>query len=40
VAESVYFIAMQPEHVNIEEIVLQPTAQASPFILHREGDSS
>lgn len=36
VAESTFFIASQPEHVNIEEIYLQPRAQASPFILNRD----
>lgn len=36
VAETIYFIASQPEHVNIEEIVLQPTAQASPFVMHKD----
>lgn len=36
VAESVYFIANQPKHVNIEEIFLLPTAQATTNIIHRE----
>lgn len=35
IADSVYFIASQPDHVNIEEIYLCPQAQASPFIIHR-----
>lgn len=35
VAESVFFIASQPKHVNIEEIFLLPTAQASSTIFHR-----
>jgi len=36
VAESVFFIASQPKHVNIEEIFLLPTAQASSTVFHRE----
>lgn len=35
VAESVFFIASQPKHVNIEEIFLLPAAQASSTIFHR-----
>jgi NADP-dependent 3-hydroxy acid dehydrogenase YdfG len=36
VMESVYFIASQPDHVNIDEIYLTPKAQASPFVLERK----
>jgi NADP-dependent 3-hydroxy acid dehydrogenase YdfG len=36
VANSIYFIATQPPHVNIEEIFLLPTAQATANIIHRE----
>jgi NADP-dependent 3-hydroxy acid dehydrogenase YdfG len=36
VAESIYFIASQPDHVNIEEIILQPKAQASAYVYHKE----
>jgi NADP-dependent 3-hydroxy acid dehydrogenase YdfG len=35
VAESVWFAINQPKHVNITEIVLMPTAQASNTIVHR-----
>jgi NADP-dependent 3-hydroxy acid dehydrogenase YdfG len=35
VAESIYFIASQPPHVNIEEILIQPTAQANATITHK-----
>lgn len=35
VAESVFFTASQPKHVNIEEIFILPTAQASSTIFHR-----
>jgi 3-hydroxy acid dehydrogenase/malonic semialdehyde reductase len=36
VAESVFFIANQPPHVNIEEIFLLPTAQATSTIFHKK----
>lgn len=31
IAESTYFIANQPEHVNIEEIWIHPKAQPTPY---------
>lgn len=36
VAEVIGFLASRPAHVDIEEVVLYPTAQASPFAFHRE----
>jgi len=36
IAESVYFVAAQPEHVNIQEVYVAPKAQASPFVLNRK----
>jgi NADP-dependent 3-hydroxy acid dehydrogenase YdfG len=36
VAESIYFIANQPKHVNIEEILVLPTAQASTSIIFKQ----
>jgi 3-hydroxy acid dehydrogenase/malonic semialdehyde reductase len=35
IAESVFFIASQPKHVNIEEIFILPTAQASATIFNK-----
>ena len=35
VANSIYFMATQPAHVNIEEILILPTAQANATITHR-----
>ena len=35
VAESIYFMASQPAHVNIEEIFILPTAQATATITHK-----
>ncbi|MCB0569432.1 MAG: SDR family NAD(P)-dependent oxidoreductase, partial [Phaeodactylibacter sp.] len=37
VAESLYFIATQPPHVNILDIVLQGTQQASSLVIDRSG---
>lgn len=37
VAQSVYFIATQPPHVNISEIVLWSTQQLSPTTINRSG---
>ncbi|HNF48457.1 MAG TPA: SDR family NAD(P)-dependent oxidoreductase [Chitinophagales bacterium] len=36
VAESIYFMATQPPHVNIEEIFILPTAQATATIVHKK----
>ncbi len=36
VAESIYFIASQPPHVNIEEIFILPAAQATATIVHKQ----
>lgn len=36
VAESTYFIASQPEHVNIEEIFILPKAQANSTVFNRK----
>lgn len=36
VAEAVYYIASLPPHVNINDILLMPTAQAAAGIIHKE----
>jgi serine 3-dehydrogenase len=36
VADAVLYIAGTPEHVNITELVIMPTAQRNPYVLHRE----
>lgn len=36
VADSIYFMATQPPHVNIEEIFILPTAQATASILQKQ----
>ncbi|HET6347958.1 MAG TPA: SDR family NAD(P)-dependent oxidoreductase [Candidatus Krumholzibacteria bacterium] len=36
VADAVLYVAGTPEHVNITKLVLMPTAQRTPFHIHRE----
>ena len=36
IAEIIYFVVTRPQHVNIEDLVVYPTAQASATILHKE----
>lgn len=36
IAETAYFAATRPPHVTLNDIVIMPTAQASPVVLHRE----
>jgi hypothetical protein len=39
VADAVLYVATAPEHVNITKIVLMPTAQRNPYLIHRETQS-
>ena len=36
VADAVLYVAGTPEHVNITDLVIMPTAQRNPYLLHRE----
>ena len=36
IAEAVFFAASRPEHVNINDIVIMPSAQASATVFHRK----
>lgn len=36
VADAVLYCATRPPHVNIDEIIMRPTAQASATLVHRE----
>jgi NADP-dependent 3-hydroxy acid dehydrogenase YdfG len=36
IADIIYFVISRPYHVNIEDLVVYPTAQATPTILNRE----
>lgn len=35
IAETIYFVATRPAHVNINDIVIMPTAQASAQVVHK-----
>jgi 3-hydroxy acid dehydrogenase / malonic semialdehyde reductase len=37
IADAVLWCATRPPHVNIDEIILKPTAQASATLVHRRG---
>ncbi len=37
VAEAVVWIADRPEHVQIAEVIIFPTAQASAGVVHKKG---
>ena len=36
IADIIYFVISRPYHVNIEDLVVYPTAQATPTILNRD----
>lgn len=36
VAGAVLFVAGAPEHVNLSRVVMMPTAQRNPYLIHRE----
>lgn len=36
VAELVAYILNAPEHVNIQDVLIMPTAQRNPYVLHRD----
>jgi len=38
IAEAVLFCADRPAHVNINEVILTPVAQASAMLVHRKSD--
>jgi len=37
IADAVLYIVNAPEHVNITDLVIMPTAQRNPYLLRREG---
>ncbi|MFH1372746.1 MAG: SDR family oxidoreductase [bacterium] len=37
IAETVVWIASRPDHVQIAEVIIFPTAQASAMVVHKEG---
>jgi NADP-dependent 3-hydroxy acid dehydrogenase YdfG len=40
IAEAVAFIVNQPDHVNVQDIVIMCTAQRNPYVLHRDETAS
>lgn len=38
IAEAVLFVVNAPPHVNILDMVVMPTAQRNPYVLHRDED--
>lgn len=36
IAETAFFVASRPKHVNINDIVIMPTAQANSMVLHKD----
>ena len=36
VADAVLYVATAPPHVNITKLVIMPTAQRNPYMIHRE----
>jgi len=38
VANAVLYVATAPEHVNITRLVMMPTAQRNPYMIHRDTD--
>jgi 3-hydroxy acid dehydrogenase/malonic semialdehyde reductase len=36
VAEVVHFVVNAPEHVNVADVLLLPTAQRNVYVVHRE----
>jgi len=37
VADAVVYVANTPPHVNVAKLVLMPTAQRNPYLIHRKG---
>jgi 3-hydroxy acid dehydrogenase / malonic semialdehyde reductase len=37
IAETILYCATRPPHVNIQEVLIMPTAQASPYVVNRRG---
>jgi 3-hydroxy acid dehydrogenase / malonic semialdehyde reductase len=37
IADVVYWAASRPAHVNINDVVITPTAQANAYVVHRKG---
>jgi NADP-dependent 3-hydroxy acid dehydrogenase YdfG len=40
VADAVLYVASAPAHVNIARLIIMPTAQRNPYLIHRESTKS
>ena len=40
VADAVLYVASAPAHVNIAKLIIMPTAQRNPYLIHRESSKS
>lgn len=38
VADAVFYVVNTPEHVNIQDLIIMPTAQRNPYLLKRRGE--
>lgn len=38
IADAVIYCVTRPDHVNVSEIIVYPTAHVSPTLVHRDGD--
>jgi serine 3-dehydrogenase len=36
IADAVWYVANAPDHVNVSKLVMLPTAQRNPYLIHRE----
>lgn len=39
IAEAVCWVVDRPEHVNVQELLIMPTDQRNPYVLHTEDDA-
>jgi serine 3-dehydrogenase len=38
IAEAVCWVANCPAHVNVQELLIMPTDQRNPYVMHKEGE--
>ncbi|MBK0384437.1 SDR family NAD(P)-dependent oxidoreductase [Pedobacter sp. SD-b] len=38
IAETIFFVTSRPDHVNINDLIIMPTAQASPYYLNKNSE--
>ena len=37
IADAVCYVVNTPEHVNVQEMLVMPTDQRNPYVIHKEG---